>query len=173
MKKLTVLGKLAACAALTVALFGSATLPGSAQAIEVEAQPVEVQPIDTVAEPTPVAPLPWGSIHLVGEMWANGQPIGSIDFALLWNEDDPGEAQLWALLGDVPQQVCVGRIFDTPGGEPIFFGSTSLMSPAGTCYMSRLPDHSGVSLFAASNDGQWAAGILKWAGSVDPAPIFE
>lgn len=130
--------------------------------------PVDPQPI----EPEPIAPLPYGSVHLKGEVWANGTSIGQIDFGLIWNEDDPSHAQLWALLGDVPTQVCVGRIFDTPQGEPIFFGSTSLMDPEGTCYMSRVPDHSAISLHAASNDGQWATATLKNPNSVDPVPIF-
>lgn len=135
----------------------------------VDPEPIEPEPV----EPEPIVPLPYGAVHLVGEVWANGVSIGEIDFAIVWNEDDPSHAQLWALLNDVPTQVCAGRIFETPQGEPIFFGSTSLMDPAGTCYMSRVPNHSAISLHAASNDGQWAVATLTNPNSVEPVPIFD
>lgn len=127
----------------------------------------------TDEEPVAVAPLPLTSVPMTGEVWANGTAIGTFDFALIWSEDDPSKVQLWTVLGDVPSLVCSGDVFDSPGGDPIFFGETSLLDPAGTCTMSQLPDRSAITMFAASDDGQWAVVTMRYAGSVEPAPIFD
>ncbi len=131
-----------------------------------------LNPAIAVAQEEPPAPLPLTSVPLSGDVYANGVSIGTFDFALVWSEDDPSQVQLWAVVADAPSLVCWGDVFDTPTGEPIFFGETSLMEPAGTCTMSQLPDRSAITMFAASNDGQWATATMRYTGSVDPVPIF-
>lgn len=119
-----------------------------------------------------ILPPNWVAIPLWGNVWANGHDIGMVDFALFYDANDPTKAQLWALWHDTPTHVCTGDIFETPKGEPIFFGETSLMAPAGTCHMARLPNHTGISLYAASNDGQWATSILTNPDWRLPAAVF-
>lgn len=119
-----------------------------------------------------ILPPNWVAIPMWGNVWANGHDIGMVDFALFYDANEPTKAQLWALWREAPTHVCSGDIFKTPQGEPIFFGETSLMAPAGTCHMARLPNHTGISLYAASNDGQWATSILTSPDWHEPAAVF-
>ena len=125
------------------------------------------------AEQVDVAPLPLTSVPLVGDVFANGVALGEFDFALVWSEEDPSKVQLWTVLNGVPGLVCAGDVFETPSGEPIFFGETSLMDPAGTCTMSQLPDKSAITMYAASTDGQWVAATMRYEGGINPVPIFD
>ena len=164
--KPTISAKLALALVCLLVLLGLTLAPATAGA-----QADDPAPVADV-EPEPVAPLPLVSVPLRGDVFANGHAIGPIDFAVIWNEDDPSKVQLWAVLDETPTPVCIGDVFESPHGEPVFLGETSLMDPAGTCTMSQLPDRSGITLFAASNDGQWASSIMSYPGGVEPVPIF-
>lgn len=119
-----------------------------------------------------ILPPNWVAIPMWGNVWANGHDIGMVDFALFYDGDDPSKAQLWALWRDTPTHVCSGDIFTTPQGEPILFGETTLMAPEGTCHMARLPNRAGISLYAASDDHQWATAILTNPDWHLPAAVF-
>lgn len=125
-------------------------------------------------EPAPTIPLDWIAVPMWGDVWANGTPIGPVDFVLFWQADDESEAQLWALWQGQPVQVCTGQIFDTPQGEPIFFGEATTPRVDATCHMARTPDYNEISLFIADADGQWATAIMTdpaWQ-QTDAASIF-
>lgn len=112
--------------------------------------------------PIPTFPDDWVVLPMWGDVWANGRHIGPVDFVAFWerNAEQP-HAELWAIWRGRPMQVCVGVIFETPQGEPIFFGTTTVDEPRATCHMARTPDFDEISLFIATEDGQWATSIMS------------
>ena len=131
-------------------------------------EPVGPEPLflgPDAERPVPIFPDHWAVLPMWGDVWANGHFVGAVDFVLFWDRDmKQPHAELWALWRGQPTQVCVGLIFETPGGEPIFFGATTLEKPRATCHMARTPDFDEISLFIATEDGQWATSIMS-----DPA----
>ena len=137
------------------------------------AEPVDyvdaVQPVEPV-EPVPLPGL--GAVTLQGDVSINGNvTLPDILFGVIWEEDDPAHVQLWALVNDLPVQVCDGRVIE-PLGEPIFEGESRLLGPNGDCHMRELPNGSDIALFIVTEDGQWATSIMRAPDGVYPAPIF-
>lgn len=112
------------------------------------------------AKPAPVIPVDWVAVAMWGDVWANGIAVGPVDFVLFWQGDYEADAQLWAIWRGEPVQLCVGKIFDTPDGEPIFFGEARTPEAKATCHMARTPDLDEISLFIADENGQWANAIM-------------
>lgn len=127
-----------------------------------------------VAEEAPRLPTDWISIAMWGEVWANGRHFGNVDFVLFVEADNSPRAQLWAWWKGQPIQVCVGEIFETPQGEPIFFGEATGGEVEATCHMARTPDLAAISLFIANANGQWATSIMSnpaWQRADAAAPL--
>ncbi|MEM7092120.1 MAG: hypothetical protein AAF567_03890 [Actinomycetota bacterium] len=159
--------KLAFAAVAVMMLFGITTISADAQPRFQPPTPVAsddafvfVGP-DT-AEPAPQIPHDWHVVPMWGDVWANGRAFGTVDFFLFWEAGSKSpRAQLWALWRGQPLQVCVGDIFETPQGEPIFFGkATGGGELAATCHMARTPDFDEISMLIAAEDGQWATAIM-------------
>ena len=153
--------------ALVIGLLGA---PADAQTVRQPPMPPESFLFDTAdAEAMPIVPGEgWHALPMGGDVWANGRLVGAVDFVLFWEAADQPRAQLWALWQGAPTPVCHGVIFETPQGEPIFFGSTFVEHPAATCHMARTPDFDEISLLVATEDGQWATAILgnpMWRGA--------
>ena len=138
--------------------------PDPVEPLPVEPQPVDPVPVGPPVTTEPVDPLPvpaLGGVGLEGDVFLPGRTVPGVLFSIIWDLEDPGHVQLWALWEGRPELVCDGRVID----GPVFLGRSDLL--AGTCLIGKSTEGT-FPLFILGDDGGWAFSVLRPTDRVPP-----